>query len=286
MVRPNRKLKSAEERTAARRVFMRRFVWWPARVMLLAGLGVGLGLSANGLYRFFKTSQMLAVRCIEVRGAAQLSVAEILEVAGLEEGQNIFALDIPTIERRLREQAWIRRAHLQRVVPDRLVVEIEEQKPVALVSLEGLYFANADGEIFKRAMPGEVVDLPVVTGMSREQFRNDPARARAQLRMAINLIETATNVPCLKDSQIAEVQIDELLGATVVLDPNAVAFRLGVQRPEERWGLVCRVLNELSTHNLRAQMVLLDHATHPEWATVRLDAQQQSNNEFKSKAVF
>jgi cell division protein FtsQ len=286
MVRPNRKLMSSEERTAARRVFMRRFVLWPARVVLLAGLGVGLGLGANGIYRFFKTSQMLAVRCIEVRGAAQLTVAEILEIAGLEEGQNIFALDIPAIERRLREQAWIRHAHLQRVVPDRLVLEIEEQKPVALVSLEGLYFANAEGEIFKRAMPGELVDVPVVTGISREQFRSDPVRARTQLRMAMRLIETAASVPCLKDNQIAEVQIDELLGATVVLDPKAVSFRLGMQRPEERWGLVCRVLNELSGHSLKAQVVLLDHATHPEWATVRLDASPEQSNESKPKLVF
>jgi cell division protein FtsQ len=286
MVRPNRKLKSSEERTAARRRFMRRFVFWPGRVVLLAGLGVGLGLSASGLYRFFQTSQMLAVRCIEVRGAAQLSVAEILEIAGLEEGQNIFARDLPAIERRLREQAWIRRAHTQRVVPDRLVVEIEEHKPVALVSLEGLYFADSEGEIFKRAMPGELVDVPVVTGISREQFRSDPARAHAELRTAIQLIETAATVPCLKDSQIAEVQLDEILGTTVVLDPKAVSFRLGVQRPEDRFGLVCRVLKELSERNLKAHVVLLDHATHPEWATVRLDASPEQSNETKSKLVF
>jgi cell division protein FtsQ len=229
---------------------------------------------------------MLAVRCIEVRGATQLSVAEILQIARIEEGQNIFALDLPAVERRLREQAWIRRAHIQRVVPDRLVVEIEEQKPVAIVNLEGLYFANAEGDIFKRAVPGENVDLPIVTGISREQFRGDPERVRAQLRMAIRVLEAAAATACLNGNQVAEVQLDELLGATVVVDPRAVSFRLGAERPEDRLPLVCVVLNELSIRNLKAHVVLLDQATHPRWATVRLDASTEQNNESKSKLVF
>jgi cell division protein FtsQ len=271
MASRNRKRRSPDQRRAERRRRLNDWLLAPLRVMLLAAIGLGLGWGSYQVAAYLHTSAALAVRCIEVDGNSRTRLAELERAAGLREGVNIFSFDLDRARRRIEELPWVRDARLRRVVPDRIVVEVEEHQPAALISLEGLYVIDAHGEAFKRLQPGEAIDLPLITGLGREDFTGDPERSRSRVRRALALMERVERRKCLADRRLAEVHLDALLGTSLVLDPGAVTVRLG-DRPEQRLGLLCHALAAIERHDLAPHTVLLDRGDRPHWATVRLEA--------------
>ncbi len=272
MGRRNRKRKSPEQRRVELQRRVRHWLLGPLRLLLLSALGVGLGLGAYQVAVFLRTSAYLSVRRIEVNGTSHTSMEELLQATGLRSGANIFSVDLDLARRRLQGHPWVKRASVKRVVPDRIVVEIEEQRPAALVSLEGLYLVNPEGEVFKRLQPGEAIDLPIITGIERSRFSEDPARTLRRIRAALAMIDRVERTACLHEHIIAlaEIHTDDLLGTTLVLDPGALSVRLGRDAPEARLPVLCRLLDELQRRDIAAHTVLLDHAVRLDWATVRL----------------
>ncbi len=271
MASRNRKRKNPDQRRAERRRRLNDWLLAPLRVMLLAVIGFGLGWGAYQVAAYLHNSAALAVRCIEVNGTSRTRLAELERAAGLHEGVNIFSLDLDRARRRIEELPWVRDARLRRVVPDRIVVEVEEYQPAALISLESLYLIDPQGKVFKRLQPGETIDLPLITGLRREDFTDHPERSRARVRRALALMDRVEHRQCLADRQLAEVHLDALLGTSLVLDPGALTVRLGEQ-PEQRLGLLCQLLAVTSRRRLAPKTVLLDRADRPHWATVRLEA--------------
>lgn len=272
MGRRNRRRTSPEQRLRRRRRLVDDLVWAPLRLLALTALGLGIGFGAYWVAIYLRTASALEIRCIEVNGTSRLGLEELKRTAGLTEGQNIFAVELDRAEKRLRAHAWVRTAQVQRVVPDRIVVEIEEHRPAALVSLDGLYLVDEQGEVFKRLQPGEQADLPVITGISRAAFTEAPERARTQMRAALQAIDQVSETACLKRRELAEVHLDELLGTSLVLDPGALQVRLGPDQLDDRLGLLCRLFDELDRRGLKARSVLLDRSDRPHWVTVRLES--------------
>ncbi len=287
MAKRNRRRTSPEQRVKRRRRLVDALVWAPLRLLALTALGLGLGFGGYWVAVYLRTASALAIRCIEVNGTSRLGLEELKRTAGLAEGQNIFAVELERAERRLRAHAWVRTAQVRRVVPDRIVVDIQEHRPAALVSLDGLYLVDQQGEVFKRLQPGEQADLPVITGITRAAFTEAPRRARARMQAALATIDRVSRTACLARRELAEVHLDELLGTSLVLDPGALHVRLGPNRAGDRLDLLCQLFDELERRGLKARSVLLDRDDRPNWATVRLEpvaaatiqSQETSRNE-------
>ena len=271
MARKNRRRMSPEQKQARRSRLLTLLVYLPVKLLIFGVLGVGIGLGAYYVASYLKTSPALAVRTIEVRGAERTRVGELLEASGLKEGMNIFSVGTGQAQKRLVSLPWVKKAKVTRVVPDRIVVEVVEHQPVAVINLEGLYYVNRSGEVFKRVQPGEREDLPVLTGVSRTSFRDRPQRARKHIRESLRLIKTLQELPCVKKRRVAEVHSDELMGPSVVLDPGALTVRLGNQDLLGRLSTLCQLMDAIGDRRLKARSILLYHSGRPGWATVQLD---------------
>jgi cell division protein FtsQ len=262
---------SPEQKQARRSRWLNLLVYLPVKLLIFGALGVGIGLGAYYVASYLKTSPALAVRTIEVRGAERTQVGELLEASGLEEGMNVFSVSTGDAQKRLVGLPWVKKANVTRIVPDRIVLEVVEHQPVAVINLEGLYYVNRSGEVFKRVQPGEREDLPVLTGVSRTSFRDQPQRAREHIRESLRLIKTLQELPCVKKRRVAEVHSDELMGPSVVLDPGALTVRLGNQDLLSRLSTLCQLMDAIGDRRLKARSILLYHSGRPGWATVQSD---------------
>ena len=269
MAKTNRRIKSRQQRLDGRRRLVRSIVQLFLRLVLLAGIGIGIGFAGVCLVDFVQTAPVLSVRCIEINGLARATSLELRQLAKLQEGQNIFSIDLDKVTRDLEFHPWVKRAYVSRQVPDRIVIEIVEHQPVALVHLENLYLVDDEGEVFKRLQVGESIDLPVITGLDRDRFRQKPDQVEESILQALVLARSMESDPCLVKQTLGEVHVDELMGYTVVLDPGAISVRLGHQA-QQRLGKLCQVIQELQRRNLSARSILLDHADRPHRATIKL----------------
>jgi cell division protein FtsQ len=116
---------------------------------------------------------------IEVRGNRFVPPDAITEKFSADLGRSV--VRVPLTERReaIESLAWVEEAHVQRVMPNRIRVEITERTPVAFLRTgSDLSLVDAQGVILDRPVEGEF-KFPVVSGIgevtpraTREQHMN------------------------------------------------------------------------------------------------------------------
>lgn len=232
-------------------------------LVLLAGTVVG------GRYghRWLTHTPQLGARTIEITGSSRVAREEVLTAARLSLGSNVLAVDLERASRLIERLPWVARATVTRQLPDTLRVAIEERVPAALVAVGGLYLASADGTLFKRAEPGDPVDLPVVTGLARESFRERPDGAREQVRDALALMGDLESAQLGSSSRLQEVHRDDTGDLSVMLGGTYIWLGRGPYR--SKLSRLRVVIGELRRHGLEASEVHLESDRHPERVTVR-----------------
>ena len=145
----------------------------PGDVRLMnATSGLLLGLAAcllAGLALMWVARQpVFNLRAIRIEGDLQRNnVAGLRANAAQRLVGNFFSLDLQTGRQSFESVPWVRQAVLSRIWPNRLVVNLEEHRAVALWGRDGAgdRLVNSHGEVFE-ANPGDVEDeaLPTMAG--------------------------------------------------------------------------------------------------------------------------
>lgn len=73
------------------------------------------------------------VRRVEVRGVKQLNELKVYERALAERDRAMPLVDVASLRERLMELSWVEDARVSRQMPDTLVIDIVERKPVAVL---------------------------------------------------------------------------------------------------------------------------------------------------------
>lgn len=147
-------------------------------VVILVGLSAGGGwwgwrtgaverLVDQAKWRIIAVSADIGFRVNEVlvMGREETSRQALLKAVRLVRGAPILAFDLEAARQRVEALPWIRRATIERMLPDTVLVTVEERRPLALWQYEG-QFALIDfhGEIILRKGLESYNNLLVVVG--------------------------------------------------------------------------------------------------------------------------
>ncbi len=134
-------------------------------VGILVGMAVLGGVSFAILwgYRWVTGHELFQIQQLEVRGTQRLSPMEVAALGGVQVGASVLDLNIAEVRARIIANPWVREASVTRILPDRLIIEIAERRPVFLVPREGTFFyADAEGQPIAPVTPERFVSLPVL----------------------------------------------------------------------------------------------------------------------------
>ena len=124
-----------------------------ALIKLGVGLALVIGISlgtAWGARQYAMTTPRFAIERVDVQGLGRFTSEEVAQLAGVQVGNNIFAMDTERAERALLANPWIRSARVTRELPRGVRIEIEEHEARAVVSIGSeLYLATRAGVPFK-----------------------------------------------------------------------------------------------------------------------------------------
>ncbi len=159
---------------------------------------------------------------IEIAGAAHASRAEIERVFSIDLGRSVYLLPLSDRRETLRSVDWIKDASIARLWPNRVVVSVQERKPVAFLTLAPARFAliDEDGVILPPAE--DRFTLPVLTGVRASdsiEARRD--RVHRMLRLTTDLGDNVRNI-----SEI-DVSDRDNLKVTVPRDGHIMTLLLG-----------------------------------------------------------
>jgi len=267
----------------------------PAGTSRLAQVvGVCLALaSAWGLARFVQrhltTAPAFAVDAIDVKGLARVERSEVLLAAGLELGVNVFAQRPEDVRARLLRHPWILSAQVERKLPSRMFISVVERAPVALLVVEAcssgsarseddpacdeassLYLASADGKLFKRLSGKDPVDLPVITGVSRQRFASDPDLQRRILVEAVALMHAYRNSGLWQQNPLGEIHLEANDGYSLYVGEDLTYVRLGAKPFDQKLLRMKKVFERLEREHARAEYIYLDNEQRPDRVAVRL----------------
>lgn len=128
-------------------------------------IAAGISVSLMYCYHCLLTSSHMKLEKVDIRGIDQEIGNDLIDRCNLSSDQNLLALSLKDLKKKMERHPWIRSVTLERNFPNTLVVHAEKHVPSALVVLDELYFMNRHSEIFMQAKNAENVDFPIITGV-------------------------------------------------------------------------------------------------------------------------
>jgi cell division protein FtsQ len=238
--------------------------------LLAAALTAGLIWGGVELRAWALSSPRFQLQEANFTGLTRASRAELVKLSGLAQGQNLFAMDVSALEKAMLQHPWVRSVEVTRHFPATVSVEVVEHTPEALVVLGDLYVLDGEGEPFKRVTPGDGLDLPLVTGVEREEYVKEPAAVRERMKSAIEVAHAYGALKPGRHERLSEVRVDGTSFALVTVAGQEVL--LGEGNTEAKLARLTRVRRELSAKGLAADVIHLENRARPGWVAVKLSS--------------
>ena len=184
---------------------------WPLYRRILVGgiaaLSVGFALYEAATYLLYSPDVVLrSADQIEIRGNRFVPPDAIAEKFSADMGRSV--VRIPLTERReaLESLPWVEKAHVQRVLPNRIRVEIAERTPVAFLRTgSDLSMVDAQGVILDRPVDGEF-RFPVVGGIGESTPR---ATREQHMNLYMQFMKEIERINPGADDHVSEADISD-----------------------------------------------------------------------------
>jgi len=237
-------------------------------ILLAGGLYVGARFAAK---RFFIDNPDYKLSNIEVQTDGTLQRDQILNVAGLREGENIFQVNLARVHERLQELPQVDEVEVVRKLPAEIDVRIVERKPIGWITNEkqiadpfasdAAFLVDARGVLMKeKKLLPEYLGLPLILGCVSESLEAGKIVESPEARAALELLRLSTRSFMQTRFQIREIDVSKGY-CLVVTDKNHSRVTFGFDNLD-------RQLQRLE------QFLIYSDDAHRELATVNLLVQR------------
>jgi len=181
--------------------------------LLYAGRGWMTGLVSG--VEYFEVQDNVVIE-----GCRVTTPAEIRELGEIRYHTNLFSINLGKLEAILVRHPWVGEVKVHRTWPNRLLIQVVEHVPEALVlqgdsGKEQLYYMDAKGVAFVTVKPGQDLDFPVITGLGDIQGTDKKKEILGDVIHFLKLVKT--NNPNLPAQSISEIHLDKIEGIVVYL---------------------------------------------------------------------
>ena len=234
-------------------------------IILLLGLGFG----AKYIYQRLCQWDFFQITSVKINGTLMTSKEQIAALSKVDIHSNLLAINVPQVKALLESHPWIAKAEIIRDWPNRLLINLQEKNPVALLNRNsGLFYLDSNGRIIAAASPAQELDFPIITGLEHLTFNSDHAEQIPEpLQEAFELLRLANrNNPILPEQNISEIHVAENGELILYLLDRPFPIYLGTD-------------GKMSTRYYRLVKVLKDLYKTKEFSTVshiRLDYQKDT----------
>ncbi|MFZ2446763.1 MAG: cell division protein FtsQ/DivIB [Syntrophobacteraceae bacterium] len=232
---------------------------WPI-LAICGGFCLVLFLSAglSRLYHSLLDAPWLKVEEIEIAGLKSLERTKILDSMGVSRGECILNLRMGPVAERLKALPTVKSASVRLDLPGRIVVEIAEKEPLALVKGNDFYLMDENGMLIARALPEENRRLVLITGLCGPKLKEGdsiPARHLGRVKEVISALNEARH--WLPASSVKECRWDPG-GVTLVLGERGVPVEIGQENVSRKLARLKKVIATLDERQWRELVTRID----------------------------
>lgn len=196
-------------------------------LLLASTLSFGLYWVRDRLYH----SPRFDLAVTEIKGLQQISQNQVLlKISELAQpDRNLVRFDLDRLRRNLELIPWVKTVVVRRVLPDKLIVDIEERQPVAfarvgqetlLIDEEGTLLENNPEKLSQ-------ADFPVILGMESGYSPEILRRNRERIDLYLQLIGALNRGGAGLSRDLSEVHLQDPGNVSVILNGDTVLVYLG-----------------------------------------------------------
>ena len=242
---------------------------WPfyRRVFFYGVVGIA-GISAAWTAgRFLLYGQpMLLVKPdqIEISGNHIVSREAVLQQFARDRGLSVLRIPLDARRTSLEEISWIESATVQRVLPNRIRVELTERTPIAFVrNGTDLALIDTHGVILDRPR-GEDLQFPIVTGLSESMPREERGKRMQTYQEFMNDIDLVRSGSSDRVSEVDLANPKDLravmTGIVNPTDPQALTIHFGAADFTGKYRMVVENFAQWQASNGRVHSIDLQYA--------------------------
>jgi cell division protein FtsQ len=198
--------------------------------VVATGLITAAALAGDFLYHSPQVA-LLKPEQIELSGNHLVSRDAVLQQFVRDRGRSVLSIPLDTRRSALEELSWVETANVQRILPNRIRVEISERTPIAFLrNGTELGLIDAHGVILDRPR-GEDFQFPIVTGLSDSVSREERGRRMATYQEFLKDVDA---VRAGSSDRVSEIDLSNpkdlravMTGISSANDSQAVTIQFG-----------------------------------------------------------
>lgn len=251
-------------RDIARKQQTRKFLGITCRIVLAVGFIAGAFFAGKeGLRRFLWENPDYFLSEVRFMTDGVMSLDQILGAAQIVEGRNIFEIDLGKARAALDQLPQVDRVEIQRVLPNRININIFERKPIAWATSradedpsasEKAFLIDARGVVMRsKTMLPEYLLLPIISGVQVENYAPGQAIKSFEMQAALDLVRLNADSAWF---QIRNIDISKGY-CLVVTDRNHVRVTFGLDNVDQQQARLNRILERVQRSQREVQTVNL-----------------------------
>ena len=204
-------------------------------LLLISMLSFGLYWMRDRLYH----SPRFDVAITEINGLQNISQNQVLvKIRELQQpDRNLMRLDLDRLRRSLELIPWVKTVVVRRVLPDKLMIDIEEREPVAFARVaQGTLLIDGEGILLENNPENlSQPDFPVILGMESGYVPEVLRRNRERISLYQQLMRSLNRGGAGLSRDLSEVHLQDPGNVSVILNGDTVLVYLGRDGFQEKF---------------------------------------------------
>jgi cell division protein FtsQ len=186
------------------------------------------------------------IKEIQINGLNYIDRKEVLNTLAIPKGANLFTLRAAQLARQLESLPRLRSVVVHLDLAGRVVVDVIEREPLAVVHTDDFYLLDAQGKLFINVQPAKHQNLLLVTGLSDSDLsgpdilQGEPLDALKHLLAALEKVRD-----WFPFQHISECHWNGADGFTLYTTQGGIPIRLGLEDYEGKLARLNRVFRVL-----------------------------------------
>lgn len=178
---------------------------------------------------FAMTSPIFNIKDIEVINNSQVSSEMIISLSGLKTDENIFKFSGLSVEKKIKENAYVESVKIHRKIPNKIQIDVKERIPTYSVDFLGKYaYINTQGYIID--ISEDKKELPVIQGVSTAEDQiipnnrlNNEDLEKLEIIIKIMNVAKENNL----DTKVTSIDISKANEYSIYLEEEQKTIYLG-----------------------------------------------------------
>jgi cell division protein FtsQ len=167
------------------------------------------------------------VKEVVVAGGQKIPKEALLSLTAMEGMPNLFSIRLKDVVKRLESHPWIEEVRVRKIFPNKILIQVEEKKPIAIIQLEELYYIDTKGEIFAPVGDRDNYNYPYLTGLTRQVLEKDPVEAKRMITKGLELLRIMGQEKKIVPEEISEIHMEGIFGIHCFTKTEGIEIKMG-----------------------------------------------------------